>query len=170
MGKFRVLIIYVVVLIVVVGLGFWLFTSSKNQTANLPGQTFESQGQTHIEQGSLDHPAYNSNPPTSGWHWPQPANWGAYPVTQPDELLVHNLEHGGIWISYKPGSVDQDTINKLNDFANRYTLIIVEPREKNDAPISLAAWTHMQNLDQYDERAILEFIDAYYNKGPEKVM
>src|SRR3954468_11549389 len=142
MEKFKLLFVYIGVLIIAMGLGFWLFTSSKKQTENLPGQAFESLGQTHITEGSLDHPPYNSNPPTSGWHWPQPAQWGTYNTTQPDEQMVHNLEHGGIWISYQPDKVDQATIDKLNDFAKRYPLIIVEPRAADDAPIVLAAWIH----------------------------
>ncbi|MBX4191688.1 MAG: DUF3105 domain-containing protein [Candidatus Doudnabacteria bacterium] len=156
--------------IVVVGLAFWLFKSSQKQEENLPGQLFDNLGQEHLTQGATDHQPYNSNPPTSGPHWPQPANWGSYAVTQPDEQLVHNLEHGGIWISYRPDKVDQNTINMLNDFAKRYPLIVVEPREKNDSAISLAAWGRLQNLDQYDESAILRFIEAYHNKGPEKVL
>ncbi|HEX9503447.1 MAG TPA: DUF3105 domain-containing protein [Patescibacteria group bacterium] len=170
MNKYRILLIYVVIVSAMVALGFWLFKSSEKQTANLPGQTFPNLGQEHITQASTDHKPYNSNPPTSGPHWPQPANWGAYSTTQADEQMVHNLEHGGIWISYKPGRVDKNTINLLNDFAKRYPLIIVEPRDKDDAAIALAAWTHLQNLDKYDEHAILEFINAYHNKGPEKVM
>jgi|SRR6185436_7962794 len=169
MGKFRILIIYIVVVGAVVALGFWLFTSSKQESKDLPGQAFENLGQEHITEGSTDHPPYNSNPPTSGWHWPAPAAWGVYPLGQPDERLVHNLEHGGIWISYKPDKVDQATIDQLNDFAKRFGKIIVEPRAANDAPISLAAWRHLQNLDVYDESTVLKFIDAYYDEGPEKV-
>lgn len=156
---------------VVLGVGFWLFQSSKTTTedpSKLPGQLLENQGQTHIEQGAFDHPAYNSNPPTSGWHWPQGAQWGVYPSPLPDEQLVHNLEHGGIWISYKP-DLDKGTVNQLNDFAKRYRKVIVAPREGNDAPIALAAWTRLEKMDQYNEFNILTFIDAYYDKGPEKV-
>src|ERR1700733_10453690 len=103
MAKYKILFIYIIVVGVVVGLGFWLFTASNKPKTpgEQPGQTFENQGQTHITEGSTDHPTYNSNPPTSGWHWPSPAAWGVYPNGQPDERLVHNLEHGGIWISYK---------------------------------------------------------------------
>ncbi len=169
-NNLRVILVYVVVVLAVVGLGYWLFTSSAKQQANLPGEAFENQGQEHITQGSTEHPPYNSNPPTSGPHWPQPAQWGVYTTAQPDEQLIHNLEHGGIWISYKPDKVDQNTINLLNDFATRYQLIVVEPRPANDATISLTAWTRRLNLDQYDERAILEFIESFHNKGPEKVI
>ena len=135
MGKYRVLLIYAIVLAAAIGVGFWLFKSSENAEKNQPGQTFESQGQEHIAEGSTEHPPYSSNPPTSGPHWPQPANWGVYEGTQPDEQLVHNLEHGGVWISYRQDKVNQDTINLLRDFARRYQLIIVEPRPNNDAAI-----------------------------------
>jgi len=169
MGKYKIILVYVVVVAAVAGLGFLLFKSSQVGPKDLPGQTFENQGQTHITEGSTDHPAYNSNPPTSGWHWPAPAPWGVYPGGQPDERLVHNLEHGGIWISYKPDTVDQNTINMLNDFAHRFSKIIVEPRAADTSPITLAAWTHLQTLESYDETTILKFINAYYDQGPEKV-
>jgi len=170
MGRFKLLFIYLGVLIVVIAAAFGLFKSSQKQEENLPGQAFENLGQQHITQGSTDHKPYNSNPPTSGDHWPQPAAWGIYKATLPDEQLVHNLEHGGIWISYQPDKVDQATINQLEDFAKRYAKIIVEPRPQDDAPIALAAWTRLQNLDHYDETTILKFINALYDKGPEKVM
>jgi hypothetical protein len=170
MSNVKLFFIYVGVVILMVGLGFWLFKSSENNQANLPGQGFELQGAEHITEGSTDHIPYNSNPPTSGPHWPQPADWGVYRGSLPDERLVHNLEHGGIWISYKPDQVDENTINLLNDFAKRYPLIIVEPRSANETPIALAAWGRLQNLQSYDESAILRFIEAFHNQGPEKVM
>lgn len=71
----------------------------KNMTAPLPGVVYPIQGQDHIAEGNT-HPAYNSNPPTSGWHYGQPASWGAHDHELADEQLVHNLEHGGVWIAY----------------------------------------------------------------------
>lgn len=165
----KIAIIYIVVILAVVGVGFWLFNSSNEQQANLPGQAIENQGQTHIPEGSTDHPAYSSNPPTSGWHWAVPAAWGAYDEAVPDEKIVHNLEHGGIWISFKPENVSNEAVTQLKDFANRYKGVIIAPREQNDSPIALAAWGRLQKLEQYDENAIIRFIEAFYNKGPEKV-
>jgi hypothetical protein len=159
-----------VVVLAVVGLGYFLFQSSSNPPSpeENPGQFFESQGATHIPEGSTEHPTYSSNPPTSGSHWPEPAAWGVYKTAIPDERFVHNLEHGGIWISYKP-SLDAETIAKLEDFASRYRKVVVAPREANDSVIALAAWEYLQKLDAYDENTILKFIEAYYDEGPEKV-
>ena len=51
------------------------------------GQQFPNQGQEHVNPGQ-PHAAYNSNPPTSGPHYPDPLRWGVYDTPQPDEALV----------------------------------------------------------------------------------
>lgn len=131
-------------------------------------QHFRSQGREHINVG-VSHPAYNSNPPASGWHYDQPARTGVYSQELPDEQIVHNLEHGHVWISYKP-DLDQDSINKLIDIAKDYgTKIIITPRSKNDNQIALAAWEYLLTLDSVDEPLIHAFINAHRGKGPENV-
>lgn len=129
------------------------------------GQTFPIQGQQHIQIGA-SHPAYNSNPPTSGWHYPQPANWGVYQEELPDEQVIHNLEHGGIWISYK--DIDEATKAKLETIGKQNPRsVIVTPRTKNDSKITLASWGRLQKLDQFYEKIILDYIKANKNKSPE---
>jgi hypothetical protein len=131
-------------------------------------ERYPEQGTTHIRLGD-PHPAYNSNPPTSGWHTPQDAPWGSHRTVLPDEVLVHNLEHGGIWISYRDAD-DGALVEKLEALAARYrSKVIVTPRPANDAPIAVAAWTRLMKLDAYDEEKIVGFIRAYKNTGPERV-
>ena len=89
--------------------GFFIFQSSKPQPPAV-GESFPILTSTHIKVDAT-HLPYNSNPPTSGDHYAQPADWGVYQNELPDEQLVHNLEHGGIWISYK--GIDQDTKAKI---------------------------------------------------------
>ena len=166
----KIIITYVLVIAAVLCIGFWLFhTSQKSQNpANLPGTAYPIVSRNHIQPGEQPSIAYNSNPPTSGDHYPQPASCGNYDTTQPDGTLIHNLEHGGIWISYKP-SVDDQTKTELKDFATRFNNVIVEPRDADDSNIALAAWGHLLKLDKYDESQILSFINAFINKGPEQV-
>ncbi len=134
-----------------------------------PGEAIADQGQIHIAFGQ-PHPAYNSNPPTSGWHTgDQVLPWGTRRTEVPDEVAVHNLEHGGIWISYKDPS-DTALAGKLEAIASRYrSKVLVTPRPKNDSPIAVAAWDRLLKLNAYDEKRIVEFIDTYKNKGPEQV-
>jgi len=151
-----------IVVIVAVGYGLTLLVRQSQQPR--PGEAVVIQGQEHIAIGA-SHPEYNSNPPTSGWHYAQEANWGVYQSELPDERVLHNLEHGGIWISYT--EIDDATKTALEKIAKSNSKVIVTPRSKNDAPIVLASWGRLQKLQAFDEQAILAFIDANSNKSPE---
>ncbi len=146
-------------------IGVWAVRAA---TRPKPGVEYPNQGRDHITRGT-PHPPYNSNPPTSGWHDPSPAPWGFYTNEIPDEILVHNLEHGGIWISYRDPK-DQEVIDKLSELIKRFrSKVIVTQRSRNDSRIAVAAWTRLVKLNQYDEQQILDFIKAYRNRGPERV-
>ncbi|MDR7482747.1 MAG: DUF3105 domain-containing protein [Armatimonadota bacterium] len=134
-----------------------------------PGDRIPGQGRQHIALGQ-PHPPYNSNPPTSGWHTGnQVAPWGVHREPIPDEIVVHNLEHGGIWISYRDPK-DTALVEKLEELVGRYrSKVILTPRPQNDRAIAVAAWERLLTLDAYDEGRIVAFINAYRNRGPEKV-
>lgn len=139
-------------------------SNSSNNPQALVGKAMSIEGKTHVPEGTKV--SYNSNPPTSGDHWPRPADWGFYNVVLPDELLVHNLEHGGIWISYK--DIDFQTKSKLENIARIYPqAVIVTSRQKNDNKIVLASWGRLDKHDLLDEERIERFIKANINKSPE---
>ena len=151
-----------IVVVIITGYGLTLLVRQDKQPR--PGEAFAIQGQEHIAVGA-GHPEYNSNPPTSGWHYAQPANWGVYQTELPDEQVIHNLEHGGIWISYT--GIDDATKTALEKIAKSNSKVIVTPRSKHDAAIVLASGGRLQKLQTLDEQAILAFIDANSNKSPE---
>ena len=135
----------------------------------MPGESFLDQGAEHVALGTPFE--YNSNPPTSGPHFATPAEWGVYQAEIADQILIHNLEHGGIWISYTPGT-DAGLIAKLEQFHHEFgRKIIVAPRQANDADIALAAWNHLDKFSasEFSDERVREFIQAYRNKGPEFV-
>lgn len=147
----------------------WFIWNASIRSKNLPGEFIPDQGRRHVSD--RNHEPYNSNPPTSGPHFPQPAEWGVYKEEIPDEVLVHNLEHGGIWISYKPG-LPEDIIAKLESFHEKYgRKIIVAPRSANDSDIALAAWSRLDKFSasEYSDERVEKFIRAYRNRGPEFV-
>ncbi len=156
-------------LALLLGFGLISLTSVLNtrRPVTLPSeQDFASQGQTLIAEGT-GHPPYNSNPPTSGWQYAAPASWGAYQQAIPDEVLVHNLDQGGIWLSYRDAD-DKDTIQRLVDIVHRYPdHVILTYRPANDRPIAVAAWGHLLKLDVVDNRVILKFITRYIRQRPE---
>ena len=156
--------------VVILAIVFLAWSAVREAKVQLPVQTFAIMGQDHVEDGTVVEPAkYNSNPPTSGPHWKNPKKSGVYKEELPDAQLVHNLEHGHVWISYK-NPADTQTVEKIEALARTYgEKIVVTPRPKNDAPISVAAWGVLMNLETFDEQLIRSFIREYLNNGPEKV-
>lgn len=157
------------VFVVLALVGYGIFAYLKNRGVDLPGALIPDLGREHITQNHQH--TYNSNPPTSGWHYPQEAEWGVYREELLDETLIHNLEHGGIWISYKP-DISEEMRAKLEGFFEEWgRKIIVTPRSKNDSDIAVAAWTRLDtfSVSEYSEERVRQFILAYRNKGPEFV-
>ncbi|MEP6998215.1 MAG: DUF3105 domain-containing protein [Betaproteobacteria bacterium] len=129
------------------------------------GQPIADQGREHIAVGAT-HLPYNSNPPTSGPHYVEPASWGIYQSELPDETLVHNLEHGGIWISYS--DIDPATKQRIEMLAKEHpNKMIVTPRSEDDAKIVLASWRRLLKLERFDEDTVMSFIKANKNRSPE---
>jgi hypothetical protein len=133
-----------------------------------PGRQVPIQGTEHVTPGQR-HLPYNTTPPTSGWHYAGTARWGIHSQPIPDELQVHNLEHGGILVQYNcddcPGLVAQ-----LEGVVNSYrSKVILAPYPGMPQRIALTAWGRIAELTIFDEDDIASFIDAYRNKGPENV-
>jgi len=126
------------------------------------------QPRSHLTPGDTRHPPYNSNPPTSGWHWE--AHVPTRPVVtqpQPDEVLVHEMEHGAVLLQYRCNNCPEIQ-QRLADLARKYpqsTIAVYNPRLP--APIVVTAWRRLMPLEQVDEQRIEQFIQAYGLKGPE---
>lgn len=134
-------------------------------------QRFEDQGRQHIDVGA-QHPPYSSNPPSSGWHYGQTIQTGFYDVGENvfDENIIHNLEHGDIWIAYHP-RISDEAREELRTFAA--AKVVVASREANDFDVSLVAWGRVDSFDLENgtvpTQRIQDFITRYTNRGPERV-
>jgi hypothetical protein len=162
--------------LIVVAAGAWLLFGNSGgvpAAAKAPGGPVEVlPTRDHVPDGTSVQ--YTTNPPTSGNHWGQAATWGIYPSRPPaDERLVHNLEHGGVIISYNPAKVDEATVEQLKtltrDLQSSRVCIILTPRSsiQDDKPIALTAWGVLALLDGYDEAAIRAFWRDHVANGPE---
>jgi hypothetical protein len=131
----------------------------------LPGQEFPSQGNQHIPEVGADHPEYNSDPPTSGWHVGRLARWGSYDYQLPDELLIHNMEDGGVILWYPLASPEQNRahIKRLQEAARGYDRVVILPREDLSGEYALTAWTRLDRfpVDDYDAERVRRFLEAY---------
>jgi hypothetical protein len=161
-------VVGVIAIMVVAGLMF------ANQGTTV-GERQADQSNPHIVSETDPHPAYSSNPPTSGWH--TGGNIGPWGVTtQPiaDEITIHNLEHGGVLIHYRqdldPAAVTQLT-NLTRQLQGQSPCVLLLPRaaDKLDVPIAVTAWNWLLKLDAFDAGQIETFFQQRVNKGPEKV-
>jgi len=138
------------------------------ETADLPIRQFPILESPHVKNGPVPQEAYNSNPPTSGPHRAVPLDWGVHDAPVPDWIAVHNLEHGGIWISYRPG-LDDAALEKLKQLANHYpNAVVLSPRPKDDRPVIVASWGRIMRLDEADTDKIERFILSFVNDSPEE--
>jgi len=143
--------------LVVAGAG-WLYARMWGPP---PGQYVESLGNAHIQTPESPHPPYNSDPPTSGPHLGYIAPWGVHTKPIPKELQVHNLEDGGVVVNYRPECEGQ-VLDALKSVVTRYAdHVILVPYPGLDRCIALTAWTRIDKFDQFDERRVARFIDAY---------
>lgn len=114
---------------------------------------------------------YSTVPPTSGQHWGAWSDCGFYNHPLPDELLVHNLEHGNIIVSYNL-SDDEDVaalraavedIPIAEEFAivRRYLAI-------PEGMVAVTTWGVLDRMMGVDAERIANFFDAFPgNTGPE---
>lgn len=148
----------------IIGGLYWVVTASGTAEENRLGEAVEIVNRDHINVGD-SHTGYNSNPPTSGPH-AGAAPWGFNSEEILDENAVHNLEHGGIWISYK--NIDDESIAVLENIAKRNSgSVLVSPRVANDSNIAITSWGRILKTDTVDEDTILEFLRQNKNKSPE---
>lgn len=157
------------VVLAVAGAVYGIIAITRRPSGPLPGVEYPDQGQQHVSLGTAF--SYNSNPPTSGPHYKDPALWGVYDYEVQDQVFIHNLEHGGIWISYRPG-INSEVIHHLEEISKDSGKIVMAPRSANDADIALAAWGHLDKFSaaEFSEERVRAFIRAFHNRGPEGVL
>jgi hypothetical protein len=113
--------------------------------------------------------AYNSRPPTSGPHAPQPPRWGRSNEPIPETVQVHGLEHGGILVQYRCPEPCPELVDRLDRVVRRYSSkVLLAPNMNQDSLIALTSWTRLQELEDFDEPTIVDFIETFRNRGPEK--
>ncbi len=128
------------------------------------------EGNAHVPAG--EKVTYKTDPPTSGSHWGSPAApapWGVKDVALPNEVIIHNLEHGGIVIFYKDISpVELESLKTLVRQMGQsgFRKIILEPYNNlTDAHIAISAWRWSLKLPGYDEVPMVKFIRSHYESS-----
>jgi hypothetical protein len=152
-------ILWISIVLLVLAAVIYLIVQSQKP---LPGKKVDVMSEKHhIATAETPHTAYNSDPPTSGPHLAQLAAWGVHKEEVPKELLVHNLEDGGVVIYYNK-QADAQTVQSLEQIVGGYhEHVVLTPYSDMANTITLTAWGRILRLDSYDETQVKDFIQAF---------
>lgn len=164
------------VLVLLIGLVLYLNFRAQ---APLDGEeVFNTQGNSHIDQGSLSPIEYNSTPPSSGPHYGNLVAWQVYTEPIRYEQLIHNLEDGGVIIYYQCEDGCPDLVEEIAGVAQPFIdagrHVVVAPNDPNfvvggsqplhkdmGSRIAVVAWQRTLKMDEFDGGRIRAFIEKY---------
>ena len=141
------------------------------------------EGEHTAELTAESNPKWNTDPPTSGPHHPQPAVWGFYEDPVPLAQSIHNLEHGGIVIHYGEDVPDEQVEQIRQWYTDDANGLLVAPLDDLGDEIALSAWTTDEALaaddadngqgflakcPRFDEDAFDAFVESHRYQGPER--
>lgn len=102
---------------------------------------------------------YEQTPPAGGKHRPTWLDCGVYDDPVPNEYVVHDLEHGTVWITYDPDEVDAEGIAALEEQLPDNG--ILSPYPDLPAPVVVTVWGTQLRLSGPEDTGLKDFIGAY---------
>ena len=107
---------------------------------------------------------YAENSPIGGQHNVVWQNCGIYDAPIHNEHAVHSMEHGAIWITYRP-DLAPDQVQTLRALAADDYLLL-SPYPSLPHPVVASAWNHQLTFERGDDPGLPAFI-AKYKNNPE---
>jgi len=145
-------------------------------TAGYPGPGKPGSGTlTH------DHVAgpvkYAVTPPVGGPHNATWMNAGVYTKPVPAERAVHNLEHGAVWITYRPNLPAAQVAQLVSFFehqsmipeasdggrSNRYVDLTPWSDNSLPSPIVISSWGYQLRVTSPTDPRLQQFVDTFRN-------
>jgi hypothetical protein len=104
---------------------------------------------------------YPQTPPAGGPHSQVWLRCGVYGEPVPDVNAVHSMEHGAVWITYRPdlSAADLDTVRRLQLLKPAYVLI--SPFDGLPSPVVASAWGLQLKADGAGDPRLAAFVKAY---------
>jgi hypothetical protein len=105
---------------------------------------------------------YDQVPPAGGPHDPVWDDCGAYPDPVRNENAVHDLEHGTVWITYRPGldAADVQSLQtQLEGLQSQKWML--SPYPGLPAPVVVTVWNAQLDLTGADDPRLPTFLKFY---------
>ena len=103
---------------------------------------------------------YPTIPPVGGDHLGIWHTCGIYKVELLDEAAVHSLEHGAVWVTYKP-EIEKEEIIKLTTMLSNRSKILLSPHSGQISPIVATAWGRRLEIESANDYRLNKFVDLF---------
>jgi hypothetical protein len=123
-------------------------------------------GVVHKEINNRNHQSgqvnYPDSPPMGGDHNPVWADCTGtvYPRPVANENAVHSLEHGAVWVTYRPG-LAASGVSALRALVQGRDYTLMSPYPGLDHAVSVQSWGYQLKTDDPADPRIKRFITTY---------
>ena len=87
-------------------------------------------------------------------------NCGVYETPIRNDLAVHSLEHGAVWITYHP-ELPLEQVEKLREITRGGSHRLLSPFPGLASPVVVTAWGYQVELENADDSRLIDFINNY---------
>jgi hypothetical protein len=139
-------------------------TSDTTATASddLPGvESFTGLTQNHVDTAV----SYPQSPPVGGDHSAIWQNCGIYDGPIANENAVHSMEHGAVWLAYRPDLAAAD-VELLRTLGRGHSHVLIAPYTGLTEPVVATAWGKQLRPTTFDSEQLTQFV-AMYEQGPQ---
>jgi hypothetical protein len=124
-------------------------------------RTFSGLARTHVS-GKV---SYRQQPPVGGPHDAAWLNCGIYPTPVANRNAVHSLEHGAVWVTYRP-DLSAAVVSQLRSLvreqpARRRGYVILSPYPGLPAAVVASAWGKQLRLASDSDPRLQRFISTF---------
>jgi len=102
---------------------------------------------------------YDREPPTNGNHDPLWQNCGIYEEPIEDRHAVHSMDHGVVWITYRPDLPEQQ-LETLRPYSDE-NYVILSPYPGQNAPVTATSWRVQLELKGADDPRLRRFVNQF---------
>lgn len=119
-------------------------------------ETFDVRSHLHVP-GQVPYP---QSPPVGGDHAAVWQDCGFYSQPIVTERGVHSMEHGAVWITYRP-DLPRDQVSTLRDLATTQKYVLVSPWPDLRAPVVASSWGRQVRLESATDPRLAEFVRQF---------
>ncbi len=171
--RVAILLAALVVSIGLIGLLSGFFASQDpagvSGAATTVGLKFRDLGHAHLRRGDL-RPAYDSDPPTSGAHVPEPVLRDAGSIN--NDQLLQALEVGNVVLMYGANRPPPGLAALANGLGASFTpalaaagQAVILARRRGTKGVVALAWTRMLHVASAADPALREFVQGFLGRG-----